>query len=346
MNKVISPKYDRLKFLKNCVDSDFFSQNPMTIIDVGARYGFEEHWSAFGKNLRIIGFEPDADECNRLNRKKSQNITYYPLALGTPLAKRTFYLTKNAGSSSFYLPNMALWDRFLDWEGLQITGEIELKTTDLDSFIHTESLPDIDFIKLDAEGSELDVLRGASETLQTSVIGLSIEISFLETREKAPTFHMIDKFLTDFGFRLYDLDTFRYARKALPEPRWADERIGQPTRRGQVISGQALYLRDPIFELSMKSPKILKSGWNDQKLIKMVCLLEMFNLHDCAIEIIEWISQNRLIADFDITKSEDLLMQKERYESVQRKGILLKDRSYSSYMQAVKEMEKQTSPNT
>jgi FkbM family methyltransferase len=346
MNKVISPKCDSLKFLKKCVDSDFFSQNPMTLIDVGARYGFEKHWSAFGKKVRIIGFEPDVEECNRLNQEKKRNITYYPLALGTSQEKRTFYLTKNAGSSSFFLPKMTLWDRFFDWDGFQIARKIKLNTTDLDSFLNNESIPDIDFIKLDAEGSELDVLLGATEILQTSVIGVSIEISFLETREKSPTFHMIDKFLTDLGFRLYDLDTFRYTRKALPEPRWANDRIGHPTRRGQIISGQALYLRDPIFELSIKSPKILKSGWSDQKLIKMVCLLEMFNLPDCAIEIIEWISQNRLISDFDITRSKDLLMQKEQYDLIRRKGILLKDRSYSSYIQAIKEMEKQVFPIT
>ncbi|MHB8136730.1 MAG: FkbM family methyltransferase, partial [Anaerolineaceae bacterium] len=323
---------------------DIISQNPMTIVDVGARYGFEEHWSAFGEKLKIIGFEPDAEECTRLNQEILPNTTYYPLALGTSGKKRTFYLTKNAGSSSFYLPNMALWDRFLDWDGLEITGKIQLDTTDLDTFLKSESIGDIDFIKLDAEGSELDVLQGSTEILKSSVVGVSIEISFIETRENAPTFHMIDKFLTDLGFILYDLDTFRYSRKILPEPRWANERIGQPSQRGQIISGQALYLRDPISELSQKPKKQLKSGWSDQKLIKMACLFEIFNFRDCAMELIEWISKNRPILDLDIDKSKDLLMHKEIYETVRRKGVRLKEYSYASYIQTIKKMESQNTP--
>lgn len=55
---------DNPRFTKYLVDKKAFQVNPLTVVDVGARGGFESHWSSFGDQLRLIGFEPDVEECN------------------------------------------------------------------------------------------------------------------------------------------------------------------------------------------------------------------------------------------------------------------------------------------
>jgi len=42
-----------------------FRDDPITVADVGARWGFNSEWSVFGDQLRVLCFEPDEEECRR-----------------------------------------------------------------------------------------------------------------------------------------------------------------------------------------------------------------------------------------------------------------------------------------
>ena len=51
------------------VSKRLFDKAKFVIIDVGARLGGEKHWDIFGDQASLIGFEPDEQECNNLNKK-------------------------------------------------------------------------------------------------------------------------------------------------------------------------------------------------------------------------------------------------------------------------------------
>ena len=62
----------------------------------------------------------------------------------------------------------------------------------------------IDAMKLDVQGAELEVLSAASKVLATSKV-VQIEVSFRRMYEKAPLAHEIIAFLAEHGFRIYDI---------------------------------------------------------------------------------------------------------------------------------------------
>ena len=53
----------------------------LALIDVGSRWGIHPRWGRLANRLQVIGFEPDPDECRRLNRNHNGKAAFYPVAL-------------------------------------------------------------------------------------------------------------------------------------------------------------------------------------------------------------------------------------------------------------------------
>jgi hypothetical protein len=181
---------------------------------------------------------------------------------------------------------MDFWKRFPDEVNLRVVNEIKVSTIDLDSFCRENALDRVDFIKLDVEGAELDALQGAEELLKNSVVGLSIEIGFCRWRLGMPLLSEIDTFLRGFGFELFDISAFRHARNAFPEP-LGPGGVPAYTMRGQVIWGEALYLRDAHSEITRQMGRDASLVWDETRILKLCTLFEIYGLHDCAIELLQ-----------------------------------------------------------
>ncbi len=253
------------------VASRYLERDPFAVVDVGARGGFEGHWSFYGDQIKLIGFEPDIEECERLNQRTSLTENrYFPIALHQNRGKRPFYVTAYLPASGFYQPDMKFWRRFPDEKNLTLNKIVEVDTIDLDTVAIENRLGSIDFIKLDVEGAELDVLKGAEKTLKKSVFGLSIEVAFLPVHEGRPLFSDIDSYLRPLGFFLYDLMLNRNVRKVLSPCLFTH--TPRSIEKGQLIWGQAVFLRDAVYEIESSSG--LGDGWNDTKVLKLASFME------------------------------------------------------------------------
>ncbi|MBI3930998.1 MAG: FkbM family methyltransferase [Chloroflexi bacterium] len=328
------------RFTQYLVASGAFEQKPLVIVDVGARGGFEEHWSSYGDQVKLIGFEADANECQRLNQQESGLAKrFYPAALHRDKGKRTFYCAAYPAASGFYQPDIKLLQRFPDKVNLVIEKALELDTVDFDTFASNNGIDYVDFMKLDTESAELDILKGAIGSLRKSVVGMSIEIWFQPWHIGQPVFSDLDSFLRPLGFKLFDLAVYRMSREALPEA--TPSLIPGPTKRGQVISGEALYLRDGTNEITTES--ILGDGWNDIKLLKLASIMELFCLPDCAIELVQVAQKAGFIQDKDVNQLADLLVPSKKgkyvsYHSYQENVRNMKQRGYASNTQQAKSL--------
>ena len=227
------------------------------VVDIGARGGFASYWGYYGDCLRIVGFEPDKQDA------KSNNCI--PRALSGDGKPRVFYIIRYPASSGFYPPNIQFTNRLQNRDYLNIVGTAEINTVTLDSLTLK-----LDFIKLDTEGSELEILEGGKETLK-NILGISIEVAFRELFQGQPLFSEVDSFLRKQGFTLYDIETLRLARQMPNQEGMSDNQTGQ------TIFGQALYFRDIYGELDR---------YDDESILKLASLFELFNLTDCAFEML------------------------------------------------------------
>ncbi|MHC4627198.1 MAG: FkbM family methyltransferase [Planctomycetota bacterium] len=289
-------------FTRNLVRSGYFRSRPFAVVDVGARGGFESFWPAFyGDQVRLIGFEPDEADCEQLNRDLDGTKHVYASAIHKDKEERLLYRTLHPSSCSLYEPNRQVYERFVDHVSLKVIGTTHVVTEDLDSFVQTNEIEWVDYMKLDAEGAELDVLKGAESLLDDSVIALNVEVAFLEANKGRPLFSEIELFLRERGFTLFSLEPYRCLRRALPE-RLAPVPV---SKVGQTVCGDALFLRDGAAELQGWQPQ--SRNWDKLSIVKLASMMEIFRLRDCSVELLQIAREKGLLAAQEAEHYIDLL---------------------------------------
>lgn len=216
------------------------SHEPIWLVDVGCRGGIHPRWKSLGNKLQIIGFDVDANVDNRIGLKEG---VYFPVILYSRSGTVKFYVTKDKNCSSVYPPNIEFMSKFVGSEHLALDKIIEVDCDTLDNFLEKQHLDDVDFLKIDAQGAELDVLKGSEKTLET-VVGVECEVEFSSIYLNQPLFCDVDKFLCEKEFILFDLDVYRYFRTKKIQS------------KGQVLYADALYLKD---ESKIEKSKINKT---------------------------------------------------------------------------------------
>ena len=141
------------------------------IVEIGAHpYGKQREpfhiLLDFFPDSKIHAFEVDKNECDKLNELTKEGLRFHPYALGDKEEKRKFYQTNHPMCSSLYEPNEKLLRLYNNLDVAYLKKITEIKTITLDSFIIKEKIDSIDFIKIDIQGAELDVFRGAEKSLK------------------------------------------------------------------------------------------------------------------------------------------------------------------------------------
>ena len=167
-----------------------------TVVDVGAHIGLYSLIAAkrVGSSGKVIAIEPDPENCKLLQRNveinKLTNVSILELAAFSSTSKLKLYLPgKERGFTklSTLMANRAVTENFL-----------EIDATTLDCLLVTQGITEVNWIKIDVEGAELEVLRGAAITLSESMdIALLIEVHNVNNMD---LYSAIVKLLRSYGF--------------------------------------------------------------------------------------------------------------------------------------------------
>lgn len=189
----------------------------LVIVDVGCRWGFAERFLDQIDDFQIYGFDPDAQECTLLNeRYSSEFVTAVPLGLSSTTGKRVLYLTKEPACSSLIKPDEYLTTNYPALGCALEVGQNIVETTTLNEWARSEGVFQIDHLKIDTQGSELEILYGGSDLLRT-IRSIEVEVEFNPIYEGQPVFSDIDKYLRSEGFALWKLSNIvHYSKRASP----------------------------------------------------------------------------------------------------------------------------------
>ena len=307
---------ESLVFTRTIVaDLGALADKPLRVIDIGAYGGVESHWEVYDDQIELIAFEPNEDECSKLNEAVSTGqgtaCRFYPTALHRDKGRRTLHVSQNLMASSLLETNWSYVNRFPHCEPGRIVSTTKVNTADLDSFLEENEIDYVDFMKIDAEGCELAILEGARGLLAGSLLGVSIEVFFQAYHRDRPLFSDIDEFLRGYGFALFDLPHLeRWRRNA-----WTTADTRTWYSGGQLMWAQALYLRDPVGQIKTAPGE----GPNLDRLtvLKLASLAEVFGLDDVALELLHCAGEQRWLAP---TVASDLGRLLERTSPANGKG--------------------------
>ncbi len=226
------------------------ADNPMVAIDVGSRGGFEADLLAIAWAVDAVGFEPDPHELARLKRGVEEtpqpwrSIRHVPAALSGTGGTRKLRIPVSPASASLLEHDAAIGAQFGKPAMFTLERIIDVETTTLDEALDRFTIPLPDYLKLDIEGAELEVLRSSPRALASTLV-LKTEVAFIPMRRNQPLATDVDVFLRGCGFRLVDLVAPAHWRRNsyVAHPQLATE--GIPYSRGQIAHGDFLYFKDP-----------------------------------------------------------------------------------------------------
>ena len=217
---------------------EMFPDMPMIdVLDIGAALNDAPPYQALvdAGRARIMGFEPDREECEKLNREFGAPHRFFPTFVGDG-QPATFHETNWSLTGSLYEPNSPLLEKFQNLaEVVTPVAKHPVATTRLDDMAE---IGNVDLIKIDVQGGELDVFRHGLRALSTTLM-IQTEVEFVELYRGQPMFADVDAFLRGQGFQYH---TFAGMSGRAFKPLIANGDANAPFR--QILWADAVYVRD------------------------------------------------------------------------------------------------------
>ena len=207
------------------------------IVDVGANPLLDE--APYAALLRagacdVVGFEPQPAAFAALMAAKSNNETYYPFAVGDGSTVE-LKIYRSGGYSSVFDPYMPGLAHLGGGKWAKVVDRIRFDTVALDS----SEVGVFDLLKIDIQGGECAVFRGAETSLQAAT-AVIVEMRYARLYDGEPMMGGVDAELTRQGFALHK---FLFTKsRALPNSQ--SHRLREKRLRDQAVDGDAVYLRD------------------------------------------------------------------------------------------------------
>ena len=190
--------------LDQAIKSIIKKKNPI-IFDVGAHEGESiDRFKNLFQNPIIHSFEPQSKIFEKLiNKKKNdKDLVLNNFALGSKEENQEIFVNSNTAASSYL--NIDNKDKF--FKSLKTIQKEQTRIDTFDNYFNKIKVNYIDLVKIDVQGLEEEVLKGAHNSLN-KVLLIEIEIVFVNLYEKHSSFYQIENILKNYDFELYSLSS-------------------------------------------------------------------------------------------------------------------------------------------
>lgn len=233
----------------------------LEFVDVGARNGSFLLPPSYAARSRITGFEPNRVEYEKLvigqtdaaafglKEPPFKERRYFPHAVWSESAERTLYITVGPGAVSLMGPaheamTSNMWRESDGGENYFARHQAPIGTDRVTCVALDEVWGDadgiIDILKLDVEGAELHVLKGAKKLLsQRRILLIFSEFLFVPYYQDRATLGHQQVFLDDLGYRLIAINSDHDGYN------WRRTDIQANNDRRMTYAGDAIFVVDP-----------------------------------------------------------------------------------------------------
>jgi len=258
-----------------------------SVVDVGVQGGASVRWDLLDDHLVFHGFDAIAEVIDELKQQNAgrTNRHFHAFAIGAADGEREFYVNPaNPTASSMFRQGGNRPDPATEQARM-------VPVRRLDSLLAAGVIPRCDFLKVDVEGFEKDVYRGARELLQAGVLAVETETNFSISPEYPKShFATIAEIALDHHLLFFDLGFNRIPRASFQRA-LARRNVKLDTGSnmlGRPTTFNVLFCRDLVDEADHKDnyatppPPV-----NVDQTIKTMIVCELYGLSDVALDVAE-----------------------------------------------------------
>lgn len=225
-------------------------------VDVGGAHGLQPHWHKLVGSVDFVVYEPhEASRTTLLEQQRADpryaRFRYLGHALSGEPGDRTLYKTNVPTGSSLRRPKRGGIHDYPENTYFWPVVEERISTTTLALSLDAENVGRVDMIKLDTQGTELEILSGLDETRLSGTLLVEAELGLLDAYEGEETaLEDAFRFMRAKGFTIFDLRTNRVAGNAVRLPsgeieRWLGPDVEMPPNALRLGEVDAIFARDP-----------------------------------------------------------------------------------------------------
>ena len=231
----------------------------------------------------------DADKTSLLEFDiKGKDYRLIHRAIGNKDGTSEFNLTENASASSLLKPAKSAKEYVIPnttrtWgEDTQIVQTEKTTINKLDTLKQKGEIEQIDFLSVDAQGSDLDVIKGANNQIK-DILGVICEVEFSQLYENQPLFFEVHKHMHDKNFRICRL----YNQQHYGSKYYYETFQGH----GFLVVGESLFLKNQNICNNLKDLPIDERTKQVIKGLKLAVIAFCFNQPDFAIQLLNKIEE-------------------------------------------------------
>ena len=275
-------------------------KEPFVLVDVGVQGGEHRRWEQLGDRLIVHGFDAIEEAIDQLRRYSTSRLNrhFHAIAVGAADEERVFYFNPAHPTMSSMYPRGESRYEVLGRQHARI-----VPVRRLDTLLVEGVIPRADFLKVDVEGFEKEVLLGARALLAAGVLGVETESNFgISPTYPRGHFVTLHDILLEHGLLVFDVDFNRIPRTTFQR---ALEQTGRravlrPNSVGKPATLEFLFCRDPIDETDHKENyPVPRQPFDLDQLIKAAIIYELHGLNDIAVDTIQRFA-DRFAARLDI----------------------------------------------
>ncbi|MFA5276572.1 MAG: FkbM family methyltransferase [Candidatus Omnitrophota bacterium] len=253
-----------------------------------------------GNDVEWTVYDADESALSKMKEFKNENIVLVNKCIGANNSKVNFHITRGQSASSLLKGSPEAKDYTLItgpdkaqiW-GIhtQITKSIPMELSSIDSLLMEKQISPVDFLSIDAQGAELDIINGASRLLTNNIMGVLCEVEFSEIYENQPLFCDIEGRLRKDNFRFCQIYNSQYWN-TYPFP---EGLMGE----GFNIVGEALFLKNPDKMIDygnisrIPTDALIKFT---AQCLKLAAVAVVFDQLDFGLKIIKALQNHKLIS--------------------------------------------------
>lgn len=249
----------------------------LTLLDIGAEGEIIKRWKRVGSFINYVGLEPDKRSRDILVEKNNTCLSYKIIdkLISDNSNQKKMNLCRAPWNSSLLKPNSDFLNRYPNPSRFDIVSKELIESTTIDNL----KIEDVDFLKIDIQGGELNALKGGKRTID-KLLGIEIETEFNSIYKDQPLFSDITKYMSSLNFEFIDLININ---------RW--QRDSLDFNLGQLIWADSLFLRSPEY--------VIDSYKNLDYLKKYIAICILYNRYDLSNFILNNSKPNKyLSSDF------------------------------------------------